>query len=74
MTLFNPFALMIVREMSIYIFAEKSLDQVFPLVKTVQWDQHLFEDSNVYLLDIIVKNFLDMTTRLKRLLVSTVVQ
>ena len=51
MTLFNPFALMKVREMSIYIFAEKSLDQVFPLVKTVQWDQHLFEDSNVYLLD-----------------------
>ena len=30
MTLFNPFALMKVREMSIYIFVEKSLDQVFP--------------------------------------------
>ena len=30
MTLVNPFALMKVREMSIYIFVEKSLDQVFP--------------------------------------------
>ena len=79
MTLFNPFALMKVREMSIYIFVEKKSRSSFPLAfskNSALGPTPFWRCSwNVYPLYFLFQIFWNKrTTRLKRLLVSTIVQ